>query len=457
MAVVVAIALILWILPSLWWRLPQLTLVDMFLLGFVMFFGAYIVVDAALHPYEYMDELAIVVLFLPIIVTLLMLWVFARRPSRLLRATSLARFRDDWVATPTWAVVGLIAIGLLYTWSAAAFFGEYFTLEAHKLPELERNMPYWLTSIGILTNLTAFPGALCAWGKARSSRGLAKVFWYAMLGVSAVVILGMGRRAVFALLVVVGWDIVSALRAKGRQAAAITMLVLSLPALVAISNVYQAYRLVSWRGVPLSNMVVGSDGHSLIETAAELNRTVENLQDRSATWRFNYEVVKAHLDEKGELQLGRLFLFGIQNLVPSALYSGKETFDTEGELLRSFQLEDYDRAENIFVATYGDFGMFNVVVAPVLVLLFVVVCALVLRWLTDPFLRVLLLGSAIFYAINVEAAYHVPAGLARDFVVIALTYIAIRAFLRSVRRMVQAQIPTLRGDLASDDARIRAH
>ncbi len=429
-AVTLGILLLGLLLTSLWVRLPRITLLDCFLLSIALFFGAYTVIDAMAVDSQQTDGLAVATVFFLIAASAMVFWFFARKPSPLLKRTSLLRLQLDWQACPAWPIIGLISLAVLYRWYTAAYFSEYGPLDATALEALDQNLPYWYTSLGMVVTVGLYPAALCSWGKVRASTGLRRFFWAAMLAASAMMIMGLGRRSMLAFLVIIGWDLLTNTRIQRHRWMAFALLVLSVPLFITISNLYQAYRGSSVRGVPLENITSDVTPESFLEGATDLNRTMANLQEREAIWRHNYEVVKAHLDGRGDLQWGRLFVASIPNLVPAALYPGKTIFDTQGELIEAFNLENTDKSENIFANTYADFGMLSAIAAPLMILLIVWVCAVAMRHFRDPFLRVLLMGTAIFYAMNLESSYVVPLGFARDFVVIALAYLAIRTVVR---------------------------
>jgi hypothetical protein len=189
---------------------------------------------------------------------------------------------------------------------------------------------------------------------------------------------------------------------------------------------------------------------SLIRRASSIEKTVANLQDRQAVWRFNYAVVNSHQRGEGALQWGRLLVRAVPNYIPAVLYPGKKIiFETEGELQRAMNLEYRDAGENIFVMTYGDFGLVSFLIAPLMIILFVTICAMVLRRFSDPFLRILLMGMCLYYALNMEAQYTTPIAITRDFLVLALVYLVIRNGWRISFEMAKDAIAVLRAQHAS--------
>lgn len=422
LAVTFASLLLVSVLLSLWRRLSSLTLLDCFMLSIALFMGAYTIVDALTVEGDTRDSLVVCWMYMIVGVTTAILWLF--RDARFVRATSFTGLREDWRACASWPVLALIALALFERWATAAYFSDINVSATPDLHALEGELPYWHTSIGHIVWLSGCAVAWCAWGKTRISTGLMRVFWLAATFLSVGVVFGWGRRALLSFLVIAGWEVISRVRRKGL---AVLVIVASMPVLVMASNLYQVYRGMTHRGVVIEELV--RDDVSITD-ALDVGRTVSNLQERPSMWRYNYEVMKAHFDGEGDLFWGGLFLSGLPSYIPAVLWPGKVVVETEDATIERFKLEPYDRGENIFVATYADFGVLSIVVAPALILLFVFVCSVVLRYLRDPFLRMLLLGAAIFYALNIENSYLVPLGIARDFLVVATLYLAVRAFVR---------------------------
>jgi hypothetical protein len=279
--------------------------------------------------------------------------------------------------------------------------------------------------------------------------GAPKFVWFCIAGASALMVLGMGRRALLSLAVIIAWDVFTQARLRRERWLALVLTLLLLPALVMVSNLFQSYRTISARGVPLGNVVAETDLSSLAETrslarqAADVRTTVSNLEIRMAMWRYNAEVIQAHW-RAGDLQWGKIGLSAMALYVPSVLFPKKGVRDTETALLESFGLEAFDRPENIFATTYADFGFLSILVAPLLVVLFVTICATALKYFVDPFLRMLLMGMALFYALNMEIGFLYPVAMARSFIVIAIVYLGIRQLTRLMRGVVRTARPVSR-------------
>lgn len=430
-------SVLLLVLPSLWLRLRTLTLLDAFLLSVAMYFGAYTLIDVALTETDGMKGYVTFVTFLTIAIPTFVLWGIARRPPRFVRNTSLERLRQDWLACPAWPLVGLTVISLLYRWYTASFIGDLGTISPEELALVDRDMPYWYTSVGMLVWFAAFPIALCSWAKFRTSK---KLFWLAMTAYSVFAIFGSGRRAFLALMLIIGWDVLTTTKKRWK---ALLLIASALPLLLIASNLYQTYRAFSYRGAVLANVVGETDFSSisdltqLAQSASDAGKTVSNLEDRMAMWRFNYEVIQAHFKEQGSPQWGGIIWPGLVNFIPSAIYPDKVVRETEGVLLKAFELPLYDRPENVFAMLYGEFGLFCLIAVPLFILGFVWVISRLMMYLEDPFLRMSLLGAAIFYALNLESALMEPIATLRAFALLAVCYVTMRGLGRVARTTLQ--------------------
>lgn len=436
LAVTFATLLLVSVSVSLWRRLPSWTLIDLFMLAIALYFGAYTLVDAVSVESGNLEPLCVAAVFIIVATGSLVLWLAARLKA--FPETSLARLKVDWRTCPAAPIVCIVALALAFRWYTSVFFSEFGDLGEQDLLALEQTLPYWYTSIGMIVSTTIFAAAFCAWGKVGISRGWRRLFWLAMTATSAALIFGIGRRAILTFLIVVGWTVL--VEQRGKRWVTVMVIALAMPVLIAVSNVYQAYRAVSYRGVPLDNIVTSQDIGSLFEEAAAVERTVANLQERPAMWRFNYEVVSAHASGNGSLQWGTLLLGDIPNYIPSVLYPRKEWVDSEDVLLQRFNLERYDRPSNLFSYTYADVGLLSALAAPGLMLLFCWLCAFALRRLRDPFLRSVLMGMAIYYAISLETGYLAPLAMARDFLIVAAIYLLARSAMRGARSLFSVRV-----------------
>lgn len=442
-ALVLAVLIALPIGCSLWLRLAELTLADLFLLSIALFFGVYTVIDVILVPIE-VETLSVVAVFVLIAWPTLILWSVSRRPPHSFLQTSLRGFWGDMERAAPWAIFALLALTFVYRWYTASFFGGRGEGAIESFAELESDLPYWHTSIGMIANASIFGVTLCAWAKTRAAQSFfRRALWLATTGCAVFFLLGMGRRAILAMLVLIVWDVAIKARARRRFWRPVLIMLLSLPALIVMSNLFQTYRAISYRGVLLENITADvsieslGDLQALVENAQDVDRTIANLEGRQAIWRFNYELVHAHGAGQGVLQWGNIFLSGLPTHIPAALYPGKVVVETEGVVLDAFGLERYDRPENVFAVAYAEFGWLSIVAVPALLLFFVWLTAKVMARLQDPFLRATLMGMAVYYALNMEAAYLEPLGIARAFILIAVAYLVVRWTMSRAREVVR--------------------
>ena len=326
----------------------------------------------------------------------------------------------------------MIVGGLLFRWYSTAMFKDYNVESANELLAIEQSLPYWYTSMAMVATFTVYSAGLAAWGKAMAGK---KLFWLAMSGASMLFMFGVGRRAIFAMFVVIAWTLFT-----GRRRLAVIAMVLSIPVLIGISNVYQAYRLLSYRGVPVLSLISQEDIGPLAKQALEGAHTIGNLEEREAIWRFNYDIIKSHQEGKGELQWGKLLIGEFPNYIPAAIFWRKQVFDSEIAVEEAFGLEKVDRGSSLFTYTYADFGILGFFVAPMMMIAFIWLCISAQRRTEDPFLRLMLMGCALFYGLNIEGNYLDVLDVIRSYVFIVVLYVAARigkrAFDSLIRRAV---------------------
>jgi len=425
MAEVVGIAaaslLLVGVLISLWNRLRDLTVIDMYLLALAMFFGAYTIIDIAAVE-RHVDAVIVAYVLLCPCFAAIVLWGFAHLGSRrVLGELALSKLALDWERIGALPLLLALVPAFAYSWYTGVYFSEFAGLSQDQLAQLEADLPYWYTSLGMVATTLLWVVAPALWWKGLISSGMRRVFWWALCAASAALIVGYGRRMLFAFVVLV--SITTLARMKRARLAALLAVVVLAPAFMVISNVYQAYRALTYRGIPLENVL---DSENLTRDAVDAAHTIENLQDRQPIWHFNYQVVNAN----DNFQWGALFFGELPNYIPSALRPEKQIFDSEDELLKAFGLERYDRPNNVFALTYADFGYLGLVIAPALMLFFAWVFAAWLSRLTDPFLRLVLAGSAVLFALQTESDYLTIIPILRNFAVVAIVYLVLRGFAR---------------------------
>jgi hypothetical protein len=421
---------------SLWLRRHLLSLADVFLFSIAVYFGAYTLIDVSVVGVRGFDPTIVAAVHCGIAVCAFAVWAFARfGPRRIVDETSLARLTHDWKACPGPLIAAMLVAIVGFRFYTAMVIETYSVESRADLETFENQLPYWFTAIGILAPAMLFTAGTASWAKYMTSVGTTKrLFWLALTLTAAAFLFWQGRRPMFAFFVLVFWTVGSIGRLSTKRWLLILLVsAIAAPFLIAISNLFQAYRWASFRGAPVVSEFRYESFDSIVKRATSVERTVANLRKRQAIWRFNYAVMNSHQRGDGELQWGLLLVSSVPNYIPAVLYPGKKSiFETEGELQKAMNLEYRDLGENIFVMTYGDFGLLGFLVAPLMIIAFVMVSAEVLRRIYDPFLRLLLMGLCLYYALNMEAQYTTPIGVARDFVVLAAAYFVVRTVARAL-------------------------
>lgn len=418
-------------IASLWLRRQTLSLADVFLLSIAMFFGTYTLIDIAVVELHGYDPVIAIALFGGIALGFAAIWAFARvGPRWVMKETSLTRFASDCIAAPGWLIVAMLTGIIVFRFYTTSLVEVAATEQ--QFSRVDDSLPYWFTTIGILAPSLLFICAVAAWAKGMQSSGKRKLFWFCLTAVAAGMIFPQGRRQLFAVLVVIAWMLATMGHMTTKRWVVLFIVgAIAAPFFIAISNVFTVYRWAFYRGSPALSMLEDESIGNLAEAAVDVANTVKNLEVRESMWRYNYDAMRAYLNDDGPLHWGTLLARSIPNYIPALLYPGdKEAFDAEVEMQHGLGIAEGDRAENIFIMTFGDFGFLGVIAAPLLIMLFIYITALILRRLHDPFLRILLVGMSLNYAMNLEVSYGTPLHLWRDFAVLALIYVLTRWALR---------------------------
>ena len=436
--VLFCVPLLVGTLLSLWFRRKSLSLADAFLLGIAAHFGAYSLIDLSIVGDAHLDAATVAAVFVSVVIPAAAIWFFAKYgPRRIRSETSLARLTEDWRSTHWFMIAALIIALWGYRFYTNTLVSSHAVFAAADLDSINQGLPYWYTSVWQISAELMFVAGTAAFWKQINSRGLTKLLWL-LLAIGAIIFtFWLGRRPLFVLLALVFW-MVTAGTNRRRPLLAMTLLILAVPVMLVASNLFQTYRMASYRGVPVVDLLSDRSAADIAKTAIDVEKTSSNLQRRQAIWRFNYDVINAHQDGRGSLHWGQLMFGEIPIYIPSAILPGKEWVDAEVKLQRTLGLPVFDQAGNIFAFSYGEVGLLSIIAAPALMILFVFVTAFALRFIKDPFLRILVMGFAIHYAINIEGRYTTPVFIVRNLIIIAIAYIVARTAVRLGRQLIRS-------------------
>jgi hypothetical protein len=202
--------------------------------------------------------------------------------------------------------------------------------------------------------------------------------------------------------------------------------------------------LLTYQGVYLSELTIPGiaeqiEEKSIFELATATAVTLENLQERTPLWEFNYEVLEADLNGQVRTTFGGLLFSEVGNYVPAAVYGDKTIFDVDYALSRAASIEERDWPGNLFAYTVVDFSVFALLAAPLLLVIFFLFVAAAVVALPAALGKWLFSGFMLHYILQLEAAYTAPLQLLRDFVVAYLLLLIAPALRSAMKKRLRAE------------------
>lgn len=413
-------------------RWNKLGLQELFIVTVGLYFGAYSVVDSLVNDLRGFDSSIVLLLFSIIIVsTMPVLYLSHLLPKTVSYQLRLDTIRNDWINVPTVPVLASSAIIIAYRLYTYVFFSEFSALEGQELEKLDVSLPYWYTTFGLIAQSVAFAVTPVAFVKSLRSPGIIKLLWWLLIAVLLVMTFGFGRRALIAVLTIFVWLGLRGSKTASQKWRLILACVVLVPVLLVLNNVYQAYRLASHRGVVLTNLQM-EDAEEIftkqnpLTIALDFDRTTTNLEERTAMWQFNYQLLGSALYRSVEYSYGMLLIQEAGNFIPRIVYPDKVIFDVDFEVSRAFGIQERDWPSNILAFAFADFGIAALIAIPLMMVSLLALFGYAQHMIKDTFLRVMLAGFIISYVLNLEVTYAVPLQLARDFLLVAIVYWALR-------------------------------
>jgi hypothetical protein len=339
-------------------RWEMLDLIDFFVLGVMLFFGVYSIVNSLLTDVSSYDPYTIIAAHLLVLVATAAVRTFGYMiPVRVRRALEFKSLLELARSVSGTSLMVLIVVSCAFS-----VFGlvKYGIVGAGVNDDLARSeLPYWFTSLKQVEYAGTLAGLLvCTAVRVYYRRGTVRVWWTLAMLVVLVLLVVEGRRiACLSLLTL------AVIYSKARQTNPFRpgRLLLAAPfgavILLMYSNVFQTYR-ESFGVMALKGWF--DNQASLTDAVASNDVTMANVSQREGTWTYPYLVVKVEGDN-GPLK-GALFTQAAKNLMPSAIQPHKEFKDPDELLEELYGLPQEDLATNIFGLTYADFGVAGIFV-----------------------------------------------------------------------------------------------
>jgi hypothetical protein len=391
-------------------RWLRIDVVDIYVLIVSIFFGGYTLVNALAKDLSMVNPVLAALVLMLVVATLGITWLVSRMlPIGLQRALQIRYLLSQWLRVDGKVILLLLGgtiLFQLYSYLRFGFFASHdlFRFRADDLALEGISFPYWFTSVAFLMTFLIPCVFIAVTTKALTSSAATRGPWIVALVTMMLVASLYGRRMVFYLIFVflILWCLV---RGKNLFTLRTGLLVLIvLPILVAISNIYLVYRPAAQQ-FQATNPDISVP--AIYAAATNMDTTVSNLQERPAIWQLNYTILDKQIQHHGlSIPYGDLLWQGFRNTIPNAFWPGKSVYNLDDMVAHLYGMPARDYGTNNFAMSQADFGLLSVILLPLASLLvFLSMALLILATRRHPTLLLLLSGFFIFYLLNVEVDY----------------------------------------------------
>ena len=202
------------------------------------------------------------------------------------------------------------------------------------------------------------------------------------------------------------------------------------------SNIYQTYRQDLFS---IEARIEGREITGVIPALANIDATIDNLQERSAMWSFNYMITSEQADSMSKIFYGTLGWQALLNSIPTFLWSTKEVLDIDEMIANFYGFEITDYSTNNFACLLADFGVFMIVTIPVIYIFVLFLIAYCHFKFPSRSLFLLLSTFCLQYLLKVENSYGDIFIMLRNVILfIGLFFVA-----RSILRLIHSGIPEM--------------
>lgn len=417
-------------------RWSQLDVVDTYVLIIGTYFGGYTFTDALAKDLSTIDPFLSTLALLLVVIAAGITWFVSRLlPVRYQHALQVRYLATQWAQLDGRVILLLLISTSVVVIYAFQRFGGVSYLNATALDSFGIDLPYWFTSIAPLISVLVFCLSLTVASKVLVSEGKMQILWIMALVIVLVLTALYGRRSIFYILfmLLILWSFV-----KGRnlfRLRNVFLLLAGLAVLLVFSNIYQSYRLhLLSPTAKVSGETSTAMVPNILEAAMDTEATLSNLQQRTAQWQYNYEILNAQEHSFGvEVPYGSIMGQLLVDAIPRALWPEKPTVQKVDVMIQTlYNLPVTDYPTNDFVVFQADFGYLSIVILPLLLLFVFASMAVFVRATRQHSVLLLLLsGTFLNYLLSVEKSMSFFV-LYRNVLILVTIYAVTYAVLNSL-------------------------
>ena len=208
------------------------------------------------------------------------------------------------------------------------------------------------------------------------------------------------------------------------------------------SNIYQAYRydLQAVGQIDLAKF------KNPFKAAINFDATLENLKARPGTWEFDYLVFNQQYSKPDMSTHGKITWEGIKGSIPRIFWPDKQFLLIDDILAKLYNVKpkEIDIGKNIFGVVQVDFGLYSLIIVPLIIIFIIVIMAALIRMTMHyPTFLWLFSGNILYYLINVEENGNEIFFMLRN---VALIFIVFYGYV-AAKKILKIDAPKMRENL----------
>ncbi len=394
----------------------RLNLVQVYFIFVALYLGIYSFLKASIQDYSNNDVLSIIMVFGQIIAILIVISIVTKYFADYLgESIEINYLFRQWAKVDNYIIYSLIIIVTVIKAFGYYKFNIITNVDVASLDKIGMGVPYWFFSLMTLCIGLLFCVFIALIVKITISSTLDKFFW-SLLTIWVIILSSLNGRRSFINIAIIGGMLWIACHEKKLLRLKYLYAVLTVAlSFIIFSNIYQSYR----QKMELPSIAQNSEFYHfpkenfLIKTKSlpiaifNIHSTLNNFKIRSALWEFNYLIINSQLSGKMPINpFGSILWQGFKNSVPRIIWPDKEVISLNDLTARLYGLPIIDYGKNIFAFSQADFGLFSIVILPIIFIIYLFSIKLFVKTtIGDPNLFLLVTGFCLYYLINIEQNY----------------------------------------------------
>ena len=443
---VVFTCIILYYLYKSW---PDLDVIDVYIVFVLFHFGLYPFVRGLYFGrdviFDFRDSSPLVIgsVFVHVLLILVVLKIIYRYlPDTFVECLKINNLIQKWSCVNKYILVFIYGALIVFQIVSYYKYGVKTYIRAEDFARIGKDLPYWFTSIRTIYPLLAFLVGLGVISSLLKSTTSQKYVWL-ILSIGFLPVLTLyGRRFLLSMIIV--WAILWFMEKK-KDIFSLKSLVVGFFLVLAFflcSNIYQAYRY-NFQAVGKVDLAKLKNPFT---AAINFDATLNNFRARPGTWEFDYLVFNQQHSKPGMFTDGKIYWEGIKSSIPRILWRGKQFILIDDILSQLYHVKpkEIDIGKNIFGVAQVEFGLYSLVIVPLIIMFIIVIMATSIRMSMDyPTFLWLFSGNILFYLINIEENGNEIFFMLRNVGIIFLIFCG----YLSVKKMLGPGIPKVRESL----------